>query len=147
MYWCSRLLLISLLTANFLGCGKSPEKTPERHVARELGGKSLSSQELFAATLVWTETPVKAETYVQAILSFYGKDGATAESISDVEFIPTMPSMGHGTAMDEQVVQYGSSGAVTIDKVYLIMGGSWEIKVKATVNGATDTVTFKVDVQ
>ena len=52
----------------------------------------------------------------------------------------------HGTAMKDQKIipVAGQVGRFTIDGIYLIMGGPWDIRVTAKVNGSVDTATVAV---
>jgi hypothetical protein len=141
----SKIGFLALLS---LGCGQEKRKeTP--HVSPAgltLNGGVVARQGGFTARLTWLSGDVKSEHYLTALVTFYSPTGVLASQVSGVEFVPTMPSMGHGTAMDEQVIRVTGPSEVTVEKAYLIMGGAWDIAVSATVDGVRDTVHFKVEV-
>lgn len=60
-----------------------------------------------------------------------------------VEFVPTMPSMGHGT--DPVVVTEVGGGDYAGADVNFLMGGVWQIDVVVTSGATTDTATFAFD--
>lgn len=94
----------------------------------------------FVVLLEW-QTPLEAEAYLKANLTFADASRKLPASVADVSFEPWMPSMGHGTAMDDQTItkDAASPHIFAVNDAYLIMGGEWEIKVTATVNGVPDT--------
>lgn len=105
-------------------------------------------QKVFATTWAW-DTPTKAETPVSATLTFLTPTGNTLQSVTDVEVSPWMPSMGHGTYTDDQEITPlpGRPGAFRVSGLYFIMGGPWEIRITATVNGIQDRLAIKATVQ
>ncbi len=99
----------------------------------------------FFLKMDWTTGPKSAATSA-ATLSFYDANHHQAISVDSVAVVPWMTTMGHGTAMKDQkiVPVAGQVGHFTIDGIYLIMGGPWDIRVTATVNGSVDTATVAV---
>ena len=135
-----------LLAFTQFGCSDLIDKPQSKADATEASVESvLASGRLFSVALEWN-TPLVAEDYLDATLRFTEPNGAPAEEISAVEFIPEMPSMGHGTVMDEQTVTATGVGVFHIAKIYLIMGGEWVITVKAKINGKADTALITVQV-
>lgn len=107
----------------------------------------LSRNQKFIAKLDWASNP-KAEDYLKVFITFSTANRMAPSSVSDVIFEPQMPSMGHGTATDDQIVTADASLAYVyrVDGIYFIMGGPWEIRLTATVDGSIDTAVIPVDV-
>lgn len=102
----------------------------------------------FVVLLEW-QSELKAEEYLNAKLTFADGSRLQPQTVTDVAFEPWMPSMGHGTAMDDQTVSGDSESAnvFLVKDAYLIMGGEWEIKVTATVNGVKDVARVEARVK
>ncbi len=149
MWWLSRGVVLLGLMA---GCGSLASKPSKQGLDRPTventasDGSVTASQGGFTARLTWHDGLIASERYLTAKVVFLSGSGSAATEVQDVTFIPTMPSMGHGTAMDEQSIAGAEKGVVTVENVYLIMGGTWDIAVTATVDGKRDTVHFKVEV-
>jgi|GEM_PF-588330 len=103
----------------------------------------------FVVKLDWPDG-AKAEQYIKARLAFATADRFRPETVTDIVFDPQMPSMGHGTATEDQVISAVGDGRPAwefqVDGVYFIMDGPWEINVTAVVNGLMDTAAIPVDV-
>lgn len=114
------------------------EDGDEPIIGADLGVGSKGGQ--FVVVLEW-QTPLEAEEYLSARLTFADAVRKQPASVADVAFEPWMPSMGHGTAMDDQTITADAASPYifAVSDAYLIMGGEWEIKVTATVNGVRDT--------
>ncbi|MGE0174944.1 MAG: hypothetical protein AB7T49_19280 [Oligoflexales bacterium] len=108
----------------------------------------LSKNKKFATSLEWVSEP-KAESYVSARLTFILPDRKIPETVSNIVFDPQMSSMGHGTSTADQTIRQSESATnvFIVDHIYFIMGGSWEIRLTAKVNGSSDTVTIPVEVR
>jgi len=104
-----------------------------------------SKNSTFFVIMDWTTGPKSAATSA-ATLSFYDANHHQPISVDSVAVAPWMTTMGHGTSMKDQkiVPVAGQVGRFTIDGIYLIMGGPWDIRVTAKVNGSMDTATVAV---
>jgi hypothetical protein len=107
----------------------------------------LSRAGHFAVKIEWP-AGAKAEEYIKARLTFATGARLKPASVTGIVFDPQMPSMGHGTVTDDQVLtSVGDSGyEFQVAGVYFIMGGPWEIDVTAIVNGQMDTAAVPVEV-
>lgn len=103
----------------------------------------LSTNHSFIAKLDWIKGPV-AQADSHATLTFVTSSGLAPSTVTDVVFNPQMPSMGHGTAMDDQVIRVDATKPYIFDVngIYFIMGGSWVVHVTATVDGQRDVADF-----
>lgn len=103
----------------------------------------------FVATLEWLDQP-KAFTNLRAKLSFADGRRCAADSLTDVEFHPKMPTMGnHGTNEREQKLLPAEEGAlkvINLEGVRFSMGGPWVVEVSAKVNGKNGLAKFNVKV-
>lgn len=125
-----------------------PPQSEDNSAKIFLDGEGVSSKKnKFFAKLEWLGGP-KADDYSKAKLVFSTSEKTKPNSVSTIVFDPQMPSMGHGTATDDQVIsaEESSSNSFVVDGIYFIMGGRWEVRVTATVDGVTDLVAFVVDV-
>ena len=106
-----------------------------------------AKQGKFVVKLDWLSGP-KSEDFVKARLTFATTQRAVPSTVSDVVFNPQMPSMGHGTSMDDQTIaaDESSTNVFIVDGIWFIMGGPWEILVTAKVDGISDTAAIPVDV-
>jgi hypothetical protein len=57
-----------------------------------------------------------------------------------VTVVPTMPLMSHGTS--EVTVTPNADGSYTLSPLYFFMAGLWEVAIKATSGGQTDTTSY-----
>jgi hypothetical protein len=57
-----------------------------------------------------------------------------------VTVIPTMPLMSHGTSGVS--VSPNADGSYTLSPLYFFMAGMWEVAIKATSGGVTDTTSY-----
>lgn len=107
-----------------------------------------SERRRFRVNWAW-DTAVKAEALVSAVLTFVTPEGKSPNSVAQIEIDPWMPSMGHGTATVDQVIvpAHGRPGVFQINGLYFIMGGPWEIRIRATVDGSEDRAALKVNVE
>jgi hypothetical protein len=164
-----KLFLVSTLAFTAFSCGKisdgnqktpdpkEPEpKAPETELILDddkpetilkEGEGQVSKGGKFIVKLEWL-SDAKAERFVKARLTFATPQRTKASSVSAIIFDPQMVSMGHGTSVKDQVIsaEANSKHILTVDKVYFIMGGPWEIRVTAEVDGAIDTATINVDI-
>jgi hypothetical protein len=104
-----------------------------------------SKEAVYVAKLDW-QTPLKSETALTAMLSFTGPDGNAAQTVENIVFTPWMPTMGHGTSTVNQKISLvpGTTNTYLVEGVYFIMGGDWEIRLTATVNGRKDSANLPV---
>jgi|GEM_PF-1390045 len=88
---------------------------------------------------VWCDQPT-AEQFVRARLQIFDVAGVADQLVVD----PQMPSMGHGTYVDEQVVAVvdAAVGIVDVSGIYFIMGGDWDVYV--SISGERFTVPVVV---
>lgn len=101
----------------------------------------------FWVKVVWADGP-RAEEYQKVTLTFADGARLLPTEVKDVDAKSWMPSMGHGGADDDRAVAKDAEKAnvYTVSDLWLTMGGAWELRVKATVNGKADTAHVKVDV-
>lgn len=110
----------------------------------------------FVVHLTWTAAP-SARQYASATLRFADRDRKRPQSVSEVQFKPWMTSMGHGTAMGEQTIHALTTSATSatepgiiapadwrVEGIYFIMGGAWDLRITAKVNGVEDTAVIAV---
>lgn len=146
------LASLSLVTA----CGQDGKDPRSEPVPQKESGEAagiaekytLSQAKVFGIKWTWVGEP-KAEVPAHASLTFATPDGAPPASVAEIVIDPWMPSMGHGTYTDDQTIAPvpGMPGAYLVDGLYFIMGGPWEIRVSAVVNGVKDGVTVKADLK
>lgn len=108
-------------------------------------GYTYSGNKEFAVRWQWL-SEVRAQQLIDARMSFVDANGLAASSISGVTVEPWMPSMGHGTAMDDQVISQEDNATFLVKGIYLIMGGPWEIKINAALGQRRDTALIAVRV-
>ena len=124
---------------------RNTDKTPVRLTGDAEG--ILSKAGHFVVKLEWPGG-AKAEQYIQARLAFATASRVRPDSVTGIVFDPQMPSMGHGTATEDQVITAVGDSVwdFKVDGVYFIMDGPWEINVTAVVNGQLDTAAIPVEV-
>jgi len=105
------------------------------------GEYKLSNNQAFSAKIEW-DSSLQAETYLTGMIRFKTSDDIAISSIAVSNFEPTMPSMGHGTSMESQVISEPESGSgiVKFSGVWFNMSGDWDIAITATINGRQDVV-------
>ena len=143
------LLLTASCGSGSKNSGVSPSPSSDGGAAAGTGEEStLSSNKIFGIKWTWDSKP-RAETPASAVFQVVTPEGGTPESVTDIGIDPWMPSMGHGTFKDDQKITQVTSSPSTyrIDGLYFIMGGPWEIRVSATVNGSKDQAGIKVDIE
>ena len=131
------LLLFFALTSSHCGTRSAPPAA--------IAADGASRQQVYTAKLDW-QTPVAARTPLAAKLSFQTASGAPSQSIANLSFKPWMPSMGHGTSTADQSITVLDGSTALVEGIYLSMGGDWEIRLTATVDGVTDSATIAVSV-
>lgn len=104
-----------------------------------------SENKSFSTKIEWVD-PLKAETFLSAEIKFKTADNSAITSLSVSKFDPTMPSMGHGTSTDAQVIGEASANdkQIKISGVWFNMSGPWTIAITASVNGKNDTVKVPI---
>jgi hypothetical protein len=100
------------------------------------------------ASLTWTKKPVLVEAptekdQAEFELKFWdpAKGSAAGPYVSpgaDVSVSVSMPDMDHGSEPTD--VKSGAAGVYDVSKVFLTMGGDWEIRVALKQNGKTSDV-------
>lgn len=104
----------------------------------------------FSVAGEWLVGPVADEsTYSKARLTFFGPDRKLAATVTDIVFKPWMTSMGHGLGKTGEgyitlAPEDGQPAVQIVGEIFFIMPGAWDISITATVNGAIDTVVWKV---
>lgn len=134
-------MIAVLLMSCFIGCAV-PDSD---NVGSQETEYIESDNKSFSTKIEWVE-PLKAETYLSAEIKFKTADNSAITSLSVTKFDPTMPSMGHGTSTDAQVIGEASANdkQVKISGVWFNMSGAWEIAITASVNGKNDTVKIPI---
>jgi hypothetical protein len=106
-----------------------------------------SQLQTYRVQLVISE-PIKALQLLEGELAFESLTGNPVEAVTVTSFEPTMPTMGHGT--DTTKISYEASpkgkSYIKVKGIWFNMGGSWEIALTASVNGASDKATIKLEV-
>ena len=136
-----RRVSLVLVALALVQCGKPRSSKPEGVV---FDPSIESTNKVFKVSAQWLSPPA-AQKNISVRLTVTAV-GIEASSIESVTFDPQMPSHGHGTFVDDQVVTIESPQKVKVDGVYFIMGGPWVIHFTAAVNGKTDTALIPVDV-
>ena len=135
----NELILLSLLGIGSSHCGSKASAD----TAMNTDGSSKEA--IYVAKIDW-QTPLKSETLLTAKLSFTGPNGAAVQTVENIVFTPWMPTMGHGTSTLNQKISLipGTTNTYLVEGIYFIMGGDWEIRLTATVNGRTDSANLPV---
>ena len=134
-----KLILLCLLGFGSTHCGSKASADTGMNI------DGSSKEAVYVAKLDW-QTPLKSETALTAMLSFTGPDGNAAQTVENIVFTPWMPTMGHGTSTVNQKISLvpGTTNTYLVEGVYFIMGGDWEIRLTATVNGRKDSANLPV---
>lgn len=147
-------ILVALSLLLWLGsCGTEKKNTR----TKPSPNLPLAKETTLAPGAVWTASKrasikmnwngaILAEQFLSGTLTFYDDQAQAASIVENIEFIPDMPSMGHGTDMEDQKYETVSPGVVKITGIYLIMGGPWRITIKAKINGKDEVAEMEIDV-
>jgi hypothetical protein len=140
------------ILANFLwiallhitsGCTEIRSIRRETVKANSSGLTLTSTGGSFAVKASWL-TRVNELEYESVFLTFH--DPKTGEPIPmepQLFFDPQMPSMGHGTATEEQTFTFGEeSTSVLVKNVFFIMGGDWTITLTGQPVGRDEDTAF-----
>jgi hypothetical protein len=103
------------------------------------GITKMSAGGNYEVALTFTSPPAEGLVDVMIYVSSMG----AAVTGATVDFVPTMPAMGHGT--DPVFVTEFGGGSYSGTGVNFLMGGVWQIDVVVTSGGTTDTATFVFD--
>jgi hypothetical protein len=111
----------------------------------KLAPQILSESSDSSIQWIWCDVP-KPEAYLRARMQISGVD---VRSTSDLVVDPQMPSMGHGTYVDEQAVKplLGSESVFDVSGIYFIMGGDWDIYVTVLTTVGSERFTLPVVVK
>jgi hypothetical protein len=137
-----KLIFAGLIMVSLVQCGsKSSPVQQETAVFFESKNKQYKAKLVFEGKIKALE-PLSGELQVES------SNGAPITSLVVETFVPTMPSMGHGTDNSRLSFEPNSqsSNAVKIKGIWFNMGGPWEISVGAKVNGTSDIVLINVEV-
>ena len=139
-----RIFVLFSLAAFAVSCGS---KMKNEDSVQKLENGIESQNKKFIAKLEWL-SPLKASEYLDARLTVSTMNHAAPAAVAVSKFDPQMPSMGHGTAVDEQTITQDPVNAAVFNilKVFFIMGGPWEIYVTVKVDEIEDVVTIPVDI-
>ena len=133
-------LILLVFTTIQCGSKSSPAK-------QEAAAFFESKNKQFQAKLVF-DGKVKALELLSGNLQFEASNSTPITSVVIESFVPTMPSMGHGT--DNSRLSFETNGQnsdkVKVNGIWFNMGGPWEISVGAKVNGTSDVVVIKIEV-
>lgn len=85
---------------------------------------------------------------VSALFTLRLPDSSIPKSVTEMDIDPWMPSMGHGTYRGDQKITAidPALGLFRVDGLYFTMGGPWELRIDATVNGTKDRVLLSVGI-
>ncbi len=141
------LWLSFALCASFAGCGrpdKKHAKNPESlQLADDVTRKSDKGH--YYMSVHWTTTPV-AEQELTAVLSFFLNEDRSkpATSVQITKFLPWMPSMNHGGSKEHTLRQLAPN-QIEVSEIYFTMGGLWELRTKAVVDGVEDQLYWSLE--
>ncbi len=150
-------LAIAIVCATACGkSSKSPEPAPTTTGAEKGSNSSSQSSSPTKTTSVgqayileWTWTSaLVALGSVKAQFTVRLPDNSVPQKVSDIEIDPWMPSMGHGTYRGDQKVTSTdpATGSFEVQGLYFTMGGPWELRIDAVVNGVKDRALLSVDI-
>lgn len=106
---------------------------------------------VFSARIVsWERGPkvsddTSAQSLSKCVIEIITVDGQVPQSITVTDVFPYMKMHGHG-APSGQIIRSLDGNKLTVDNIMFIMSGSWELHVKATVNGQTEELELPVAV-
>lgn len=89
--------------------------------------------------LLWPSIPVTDEL-ISAYLIFFDRENRMVD-VSEFEFAPTMPDMGHGTS--PVTIFHLSQGLYRVDDIFFSMPGRWFMDV--FLNDSKQSVRFEVN--
>nr|HEX4315020.1 FixH family protein [Kofleriaceae bacterium] len=119
----ARLGALALATLG-LGCS-SPAADLDTAPLVEVDSVTSQSGAVQIDMLAHGATPVRGLHTMQLIFTNVS-DGAPVEAL-ELEIVPWMPAMGHGTSLLPQVEELGS-GVYEIDDLDLYMAGQWQLR-------------------
>ncbi len=124
--------------------GKDPKPTTEPGPLR--GVESIDS--VYRVDVEWFDGPDFENENNRGRLVFFDAAGKAATSVSVQDFHAWMTSMGHGapTIDLEIVAEADRPDAMLVSGLMFTMGGAWDLKFDATVNGTRAKASFPVDV-
>jgi len=137
-----KVMFTAFILVSLVQCGsKSSPVQQDIAVFFESKNKQYKAKVVFEGKIKALE-PLSGELHVES------SNGAPITSLVVETFVPTMPSMGHGTDNSRLSFEPNSQSpnTVKIKGIWFNMGGPWEIAVGAKVNGTSDTVLIKVEV-
>ena len=116
-------------------------------VTPEIASFVNSQNQTYRVQLVM-DSPVKALELLEGDLVFESLSGLPIEVVTVNSFQPTMPTMGHGTDTTKIAFEASAKGKnrIKVKGIWFNMGGSWEISISTTIQGASDKATIKVEV-
>jgi hypothetical protein len=155
----SRCQALAIAIVCAAACGKSSKGAEPAPTTTDPGnGTNSSSQSASPAKITsvgqayimeWTWTsPLVALGSVKAQFTVRLPDNSVPQKVSDIEIDPWMPSMGHGTYRGDQKVTSTdqATGSFDVQGLYFTMGGPWELRIDAVVNGVKDRALLSVEI-
>lgn len=126
-----------------IGEGKGPTSGPQSSSPT----KTTSAGQTYILEWTWTSPPVALGS-VKAKFTVRLPDNSVPQQVSDIDIDPWMPSMGHGTYRGDQKVTSTdpATGSFEVQGMYFTMGGPWELRIDAVVNGVKDRALLSVDI-
>jgi hypothetical protein len=140
------LFLCAILMVGFAGCTSSTEELSDNIAFASNKYQEVTSESGQLRIEIRTgpdQPPVRGEVAVQMVV-YQVSDGSVMDGLQ-LDVIPWMPSMGHGTSAKPQVVSQGN-GIYLLKNIQLYMAGQWELQV--SISGKiNDRVTCTLAVQ
>lgn len=146
-----KLLLISALCwfeTMMVACSNDTAHKSS-HAANGTAQNQEAKGLIFAAKIVsWNFGPEVSGDSLETIknscvIEVTTVDGQIPTSLSVQKVFPYMKVHGHG-APDDQITSSIDGNKISVSKIAFTMSGSWELHLKATVNGQTEELEIPV---
>lgn len=111
-------------------------------------GELASANGHYHVTLKWISGPAMG-TVSTAEITFGDEDRRIPRSITGLKVVPWMKIHSHGTGNFQPTIEASDPArphVYTVDDIFFIMSGPWELNVEAEVNGLLDLIELKVEV-
>lgn len=152
----ARVLLATLLALP--ACGKDEKEDPKEGGAQSADQQKkdeaapprgvASKNGVYRIDVEWLSGPDFENEDNRCRLVFLTADGKPATDTVVLDFRPWMTSMGHGAPMIDLALnlEEGRSDAMLVQGLMFTMGGAWDLKIDAKIDGQRDQAVFPVDV-
>jgi hypothetical protein len=142
------LLLLTLLLASCIASPGTPTTPAGGALPADIdfGTTRLSDNGIFRATYSSDVTPTPLNELHTWTLHVETADGAPVEH-AVIKVSGDMPEHGHGMPTQPQVTQELGGGDYRVEGMRFQMGGWWMVVFDITASGATDRVTFNLQLK